>query len=225
MAQIGNPVKRVTRSKNVAKDSYDRLSKWYDFIAGTSEWKFVQIGLELLQASRGETILDIGFGTGKGICSIAKSVGETGQVYGIDLSEGMFQIATTRLDQTDLSSRVQLRCGDAIKLPYADNFFEGVFMSFTLELFDTPEIPIVLKECYRVLRSEHRLVVVALSKKSQDSLSVRLYEWAHEKFPNYVDCRPIYLKMALQEAEFQIAETQEIKMWGLPVDIILANKI
>jgi hypothetical protein len=41
MSHGRNQIRRVTRSKDVAKVSYDRMSKLYDLIAGTSEWKFV----------------------------------------------------------------------------------------------------------------------------------------------------------------------------------------
>jgi len=219
-----NQISRVTRSKNVAKASYDSMSKWYDLFAGSSEWKFVKIGLGLLNASKGEAILDIGFGTGKSVIAIAKSVGDTGNVYGLDISEGMHRIASGRVDKAGFSGSVDLRCGDAEMLPFEDSFFDAVFTSFTLELFDTPEIPIVLQECNRVLQNGKRIVVVSMSKKSRESLAVRLYEWAHKKLPNYVDCRPIYVTESLSEAGFQIIEKIEIMMWGLPVDAILAKK-
>jgi demethylmenaquinone methyltransferase/2-methoxy-6-polyprenyl-1,4-benzoquinol methylase len=60
-------VSRVTRSKNAAKDSYDRLSKWYDLFASPFEEKFIDSGLQKLHAAPGETILEIGFGTCPGI--------------------------------------------------------------------------------------------------------------------------------------------------------------
>ena len=224
MSQGRNQISRVTRSKDVAKASYDRMSKWYDLIAGTSEWKFVKMGLDQLKATKGEAVLDIGYGTGKSVLAIAQSVGKTGHVYGLDLSEGMHRIACERIDKAGLSERVDLRCGDALKLPFEENFFDAVFSSFTLELFDIPEIPIVLQECHRVLRSGKRIVVVSMSKKSKESVAVRLYEWAHEKLPNYVDCRPIFVTESLSEAGFQVSEKKEMKMWGLPVDVVLANK-
>lgn len=225
MPQGREHISRVTRSKAAAKASYDRMSKWYDLIAGTSEWKYVKVGLDLLKATEGEVVLDIGYGTGKSVRELARSVGETGHVYGLDLSEGMHRVASDRIDKARLSERVDLRCGDAVKLPFEDEIFDAIFTSFTLELFDIPEIPIVLKECNRVLRSGERIVVVSMSKKSEEGIAVGLYEWAHEKLPNYVDCRPIYVTESLSEAGFKVSEQKEMKMWGLPVDAVLAKKV
>jgi demethylmenaquinone methyltransferase/2-methoxy-6-polyprenyl-1,4-benzoquinol methylase len=214
----------VTRSKDAAKASYDRLSRWYDLISGTSEWRLVKAGLDLLQAATGEAILEIGYGTGKSIPAIARSVGETGRVYGLDLSEGMHRVASARVEKAGLSGRVDLRCGDAAKLPFEDSSFDAVFASFTLELFDTPEIPVVLQECKRVLRTGKRIVIVSMSKKDGEGVAARLYEWARDKLPHYLDCRPIYVAESLAEAGFPVSETREMVMWGLPVDAVLAEK-
>jgi ubiquinone/menaquinone biosynthesis C-methylase UbiE len=52
---------------------------------------------------------EIGFGTGHCISEISKSVCDSGKVYGIDISEGMFEITSRRLAKAALAGRVDLR--------------------------------------------------------------------------------------------------------------------
>ncbi|ASJ07276.1 hypothetical protein [Thermococcus pacificus] len=95
-------------------------------------------------------------------------------------------------------------------------------MSFTLELFDTPEIPKVLGEVKRVLKPGGRFGVVGMSKG--EGLTVRLYEWLHERFPQYLDCRPIDLPEVVKGAGFVVVHEEEGRIFGLPVTIVIALK-
>ena len=108
-------------------------------------------------------------------------------------------------------------------LPFRAEFFDAIFMSFMLELFDTPEIPTVLREARRVLRPGGRICVVAMSRKG-DSALLRLYEWLHRTFPAYVDCRPIFVQDAIEDAGFQVVDTTTVFLWGLPGEIVAAKK-
>ncbi len=215
-------IRRVTRSKEQAKKSYDKMSRFYDLLSQSSEKKYKKVGLEMLDAKEGEKTLEIGFGTGHCIVAMAKSVGDSGKVYGIDISDGMLKISENRVEKEGLTKRVELTTGDAAKLPYEDDMFDAMFMSFTLELFDTPEIPVVLAECARVLRSKGRLSVISMLKKEKETVAVRIYEWSHKTFPKFVDCRPIYVKKELEDAGFSIPEAKEMSMWRLPVGLVLA---
>jgi ubiquinone/menaquinone biosynthesis C-methylase UbiE len=221
MSHDGTEITPVARSKDAARDTYNRLSKWYDLLTGGSERKFTEVGLQKLDVKAGEKVLEIGFGTGHSLLALAGRVGTMGKVYGIDLSEGMFQVASNRLTQNGMSNRVELQCGDATHLPFSDHFFDAVFMSFVLELFDTPELPLVMRECQRVLDGTGRFGIVALSKK--DYTAVRLYEWFHMRIPAYVDCRPIFVRQTMESAGFRVTDATEMRMWGLPVDVITAT--
>lgn len=215
-------ISRVTRSKEDAAAAYDKMSKWYDLMTGRFEKKYTDAGLEKLKARPGEHILEIGFGTGHSILTLARSVGDSGKIYGIDISEEMCKLSRSRIEKAGMSDRVSLTRGDAARLPFDPAVFDAVFISFTLELFDTPEIPVVLSECRRVLKDSGRIGVVSLSK--QKKTSVRIYEWFHKVMPGVVDCRPIYLQRSLEDAGFQLRDVSEISMWGLPVDVVLAEK-
>jgi ubiquinone/menaquinone biosynthesis C-methylase UbiE len=217
-------VLRVYRTKAQAKESYDKISRFYDYFAGVFEKKYRNMALERLNLKRGEIVLEIGFGTGYCLKQMAESVGENGQVYGIDISSGMLEVSKKRLEEAGLLDRVELYCEDVLKMPCEDNKFDAVFMSFTLELFDTPEIPQVLNKIKRVLKPNGRLVVVSMSKEDGDSILLRLYEWTHQKFPQYADCRPIYLEQSIKDVGFKIEYRKKVKLFGLPGAVVIGIK-
>ena len=165
-------VLRVLQSKDETRAFYDKISNVYDLLAEHSEGPVRQMGLDKLAVKSGEAVLEIGFGTGHCLVQLAKAVGPEGKVFGVDLSEGMRAEALVRLQGTDLIDRVELSCGDATHLPYKDGSLDAVFMSFTLELFDTPEIPLVIAECRRVLRPGGRVGVVSITREGKHGFAV-----------------------------------------------------
>lgn len=213
----------LTRSKSQVRANYDRLSRWYDLIGGWSEQRFREIGLQQLAPVKGETILELGFGTGHCIQALAQSVGMSGRVHGIDLSQGMVRVTQERVRKARLLDRIDLICGEATHLPYALGVMDAVFISFVLELFEASEIPLVLQECQRVLRVDGRIGVVALSPEPP-TLMMKCYEWLHNRFPNYIDCRPIVVQNLLRAAGFEILDLKRKAYWGLQVAMVLAKK-
>jgi ubiquinone/menaquinone biosynthesis C-methylase UbiE len=215
---------RVLRTVQEASASYDRLSRWYDAISGSSERPFRLAGLELLAPAPGERVLELGSGTGHALLALAQAVGETGRVVGVDVSGGMHRRARERLDRAALASRVALARGDATRLPFGEASFDGLFASFFLDLVDTPEIPACLEECRRVLRPGGRVALVSMSSEGRQGAMSRLYVWAHRRAPRLVDCRPIPVERSLRRQGFTITAAELQSMWGLPVEIVLATR-
>lgn len=213
----------VTRSKREARRNYDGLSGVYDYISGPFEHRHTEKAIELMSPGEGDMVLEIGFGTGRGLNSVAGLVGAGTEVVGLDLSKGMTRIARSRLERAGFQN-ICLCIADAAQIPYRMRVFDSALVSFTLELFDTPEIPMVLAEIRRVLKPDGRIGMVCLSKESGTPPILKLYEWGHRMWPALMDCRPIYGGRFLTDAGFRIVEAEKPRMMGLPLEIVVAER-
>lgn len=209
---------RVNRPIQEAGVFYTRLAPWYDLLA-SSEKRFIQKGLDMLAPKPGEWILEIGFGTGYAQERIIPGL-KDGFSTAVDLSMGMAIQAQKKLNLAGLEDQSGLVLNDSLPLPFSSQTFDSIFTSFTLELFDTPQIPVLLGECQRVLKPDGRLVVVSLSKDQPLGIMGRLYEGFHNRFPAIADCRPIPVCRLLEENGFEVVENRYMKMWGLPVSLV-----
>jgi demethylmenaquinone methyltransferase/2-methoxy-6-polyprenyl-1,4-benzoquinol methylase len=220
--------KRISRAKASPpqiRQAYDTLSRFYKLVE-VSERGLKRRGLELLSAKSGEKVLEIGFATGSALTEIAAAIGEKGRACGIEIAPRMIELTKERLQKAGLEKRVSLCQGDARRLPYSDRQFNAIYISGTLELFDTSDIPVVLAEIKRVLKKGGRLVVSSLSRHGKESsLFVRSYDWLHKRFPKYLNCRTIYLADAIEKACFSVLQAEPFKVAGVAhYEIVLATK-
>ena len=202
---LGVPV----RSEDIKK-SYGVMSRFYALAEGIFEKGLRRKGLHLLSVTPGEVVLEVGVGTGYSLKEIANFVGENGKAHGIDVTPQMLELTRKRLKKAGFMDRVELYEGDARRMPYQNGKFDAVYMASTLELFDTPDIPVVLNEVKKVLKPSGRLGVASLTKEGREgSLFIRFYEWLHQKIPKYANCRPIYVEKLIEDAGYQITKTEE----------------
>jgi demethylmenaquinone methyltransferase/2-methoxy-6-polyprenyl-1,4-benzoquinol methylase len=212
---------------HATRSFYDRISSAYDLISDAGEGAARNKGIELLNLQPGEKVLDIGYGTGSAAIELAKRVGPSGQVWGIDISPGMNRVAEKKVQEAGLATTVKLEVGSALKLPYDDGAFDAVYMSFTLELFPEDDIVATLAEAKRVLHPGGRLAVVAMATArggAQDSMLEKTYKWTHRHFPHIVDCRPIDAEKFIADAGFSITTDDRLDIFTMPVAAVIARK-
>lgn len=104
-------------------------------------------------------LLDAGCGTGAVTWFLAR---EGFDVSGFDGSLTAVSKAMDRLKAEGLSS--DLKVADAAAIPFQNEFFNGVIDSAMIYANTTETIRTILRECYRVLKSEGKLFSTGLFK-------------------------------------------------------------
>ena len=111
--------------------------------------------LDLLALVPGERVLDIGVGPGLLAHDLARLVGETGQVTGIDLSPDMVTVAGNRLRDM---SQARIQVGEATQLDMPDASLDAVVSTQVFEY--VTDVPRALSEVHRVLRPGGRVLIL-----------------------------------------------------------------
>jgi len=131
---------------------YNRISEEYHKKYGylpESEKNFLRRFFELIDKKKPK-ILDTGCGTGRDLSFLENFESE---LYGIDLSDGMLNIAKKNLTKTSLIK------GDYRHLPFKENSFDGILNIASLVHLPHSEKLNALAEFYRVLKPEGILYI------------------------------------------------------------------
>jgi ubiquinone/menaquinone biosynthesis C-methylase UbiE len=204
--------------------AYDALSRWYGILSEPSEGPLRRECLDRLRLQPGEAVLEIGSGPGTDLPAMAARVGGAGAVWGLDLSRGMLRVCQRKLLKDRRGSSIRLIQGDGLQLPFRQNLFDVVVLSFTLELFGESEMPRVLREASRLMREKGRLGIVSLSNQHPGELATRAYWRARRALPAILDCRPVDAPGIVAASGYDLVEEVERSMWGLRASILVARK-
>lgn len=140
---------------------YDLLNTLLSFNRDKYWRKFAVSKCNLKQGSIG---LDVACGTGMLCIEQAKVVGASGKVVGVDFCENMLRVGEKNIAATTYKKIIELKQGNAMQLPFADNTFDCATIGFTLR--NVPDIRQTIAEMRRVIKPDGRVVSLELSKPS-----------------------------------------------------------
>lgn len=115
-------------------------------------------GIELLQLQPGDTVVEIGCGTGANFSWLERAIGPTGTLIGLDLTPEMLDQARTRVRRARWSN-VRLVEADASRFEFP-NRVNGILSTFALTL--APSYDEVIRRGAEALTPGGRFVVVDL---------------------------------------------------------------
>jgi len=110
----------------------------------------------------GDRILDVACGTGDLTMLAASQVAPGGEVIGVDISQGMLEVARRRVSDSPLRDIIKLQTGNAMALEFPDDSFDGVTMGWAMR--NVSSIPKTLSEIYRVLKPGGRFILLEAAR-------------------------------------------------------------
>jgi ubiquinone/menaquinone biosynthesis C-methylase UbiE len=140
---------KAAATYNAAADHFDDapLAFWERYGRGTVE----RLGL-----AEGALVLDAGCGSGASALPAAERVGPAGRVIGVDLAEGLLQLARAKARDRGLRN-VEFQCADMTALPFGDGRFDAVVCVFAI--FFVPDMERQVAELWRLVRPGGRLAI------------------------------------------------------------------
>jgi demethylphylloquinol methyltransferase len=151
---------------------YDRLNN--DLSLGI-HWVWKQMSVSWSGAQSGSTCLDICCGSGDLTQLLAKQVGTTGTVIGADFAPAQLANAAAKIaDIYPPLNQISWVEADALKLPFADDYFDAATMGYGLR--NVTDIPLCLEELHRVLKVGSKVAILDFHRPS-DKLIRRFQQW------------------------------------------------
>ncbi|MDT7571023.1 MAG: demethylmenaquinone methyltransferase / 2-methoxy-6-polyprenyl,4-benzoquinol methylase [Actinomycetota bacterium] len=161
---------------------------------------------DALDLHPGDRVLDVATGTATSAAALASS---GAQVVGCDFSFGMLRVGAA----ADHAG-VDLVAGDALRLPFADDAFDAVTISFGLR--NTSDAEAALRELLRVTKPGGRLVVCEFSHPTWQPFRTVYVEYLMRAMPTVV-------RRVSSDPDAYVYLAESIRAW--PDQAALAQRI
>jgi ubiquinone/menaquinone biosynthesis C-methylase UbiE len=186
-------------------ESYDTVAASFARFTDVTTKPLAETIINLAEPKPGETILDLGAGTGIVALEAARRTRNSGRIVAVDISEGMLRTGLRKAADASLGNLCFAR-GDAERLPFAAGSFDRVVSLFALLHFSNPEK--ALAEMVRVLRPGAR-IVVGFGSPPPRSLSGYLHRLS--RVPDFIRLRTGRLLLAPAHLEQVVKRLQPMR--------------
>ena len=167
--------KNVKPYKNSELGKKEQVTQMFDNISGNYDGlnRVISLGIdvkwrkkvvEIVGQNNPKTILDIATGTGDLALLMATSLNPD-KVIGLDISEGMLSVGKLKVNKANLSEKIDMVVGDSENMPFEDNTFDAITVSFGVRNFANLDKGI--QEIARVLKPTGVLVILETSNPTK----------------------------------------------------------
>ena len=146
------------------EEMFDNIAPAYDFMnramtLGIDRW-WRRVAVKMVKRTKPRRILDVATGTGDFAIDLYRKI-KPEKVVGIDLSQGMLDVARKKIAKRELGDAITVQQGDCLALPFDDGEFDAVTVAFGVRNFE--HLLQGYQQMHRVLKSGGMLCVIELS--------------------------------------------------------------
>ncbi len=158
-SDLGKKEQVATMFDNISKN-YDGLNRVISFGIDVSWRKKV---IKIVSKNNPQQLLDIATGTGDLALMMSKLNPQ--RIVGLDISEGMLEVGRQKIAAANLSDKIEMVVGDSENMPFEDNTFDAITVSFGVRNF--ANLDKGLTEIRRVLKPNGTFVILETSNPTK----------------------------------------------------------
>lgn len=165
-------VKRRPRPSDVrdaagVRRLYDRVAPFYDLLTAPYRWigagRVTNAAIRLLGLNQGDTVVDLGTGSGRNLPALSMAVGPVGRVIGIDISPEMLKHAAERVERNQCRNVTLIEADMATYQPPAET--AAVLATYSMEML--PNYDGVIARLTDTLRDGARVVLTGMREPAR----------------------------------------------------------
>lgn len=166
--------KQIKPYKDSELGKKEQVAQMFDNISGSYDGlnRVISLGIDvswrkkvvkLIGEKKPQHILDIATGTGDLALMMAKL--KPTKIVGLDISKGMLEVGKQKIAKVNLSDTIEMVVGDSENIPYEDNTFDAITVSFGVRNFENLDKG--LTEILRVLKPNGKFVILETSNPTK----------------------------------------------------------
>ena len=163
---------------------FDNIAPSYDLLNHTLSFgidrRWRRTAIESLMPYAPKRVLDVATGTGD-FALLAAQMLQPKNLVGIDLSDGMLQVAREKLRTQGEALPITFAKEDCLHLSFPDNSFDAVTVAYGIRNFE--DLDKGLGEMLRVLRPGGRLVIIELTAPARFPMKQGFWLYSHVLMP------------------------------------------
>ncbi len=178
------PYDAATGKTEQVEQMFDNIAPTYDLLNHSLSWgidrSWRRAAIDSLRPYRPQRILDVATGTGDFAILAAKLL-EPEALLGVDLSEGMMEVARQKVEREELQGVIRFQKEDCLNLSFPNGSFDALTVAYGIRNFS--DLDCGLREMHRVLRPGGRLVIVELTAPRHFPMRQLFWLYSHVWMP------------------------------------------